>query len=76
MFLLQEQCNKQNLHILQVSEQLENQVLHRQLKRRACDIFTATKDEDLQKSRQAIETKANGLDKAFDVFVKLGLVSK
>lgn len=62
------------LWVVQVTEKLEDQVLHRQLKKRALDIFTATKDEDLQKKRLEVELKVQGLDKAFDVFAKLGLV--
>ena len=59
-----------------MSEKLESQVLHRQLKHRAHDIFAATKDENLQKKRLEVEAKVQGLDKAYEVFVKLGLVSK
>lgn len=60
----------------QVSEQLENQILHRQLKQGAHDIFRATKDEDLHKKRQEVEAKVDSLDEAYEVFVKLELVSR
>ena len=62
--------------MLQVSEQLEEQVLHRRLKQRAHDIFSATQDINLHKKRQEVETKLNGLDMAYDVFARFNLVSK
>lgn len=53
---------------------LEAQVLHKNLKLRADDLFSAMKNEDLQHQRDEMEAKVTGLNKASDVFRKLHLV--
>ena len=62
-----------DLTCLQVIDKLEDQVLYRQLKERANDIFTASKNDDLQRQRQEVQEKVNSLDKAFNVLAKLNL---
>lgn len=61
---------------LQVVEKLEDQVLYQQLRSRAADIFSATKDVDLQQQREEVEEKVNGLNRAFDTFARFGLVTE
>lgn len=59
---------------MQVRELLEGQILHKNLKQRAADLFTALKNEDLQQQHEEMEAKVTGLNKAYDVFEKLHLV--